>query len=368
LAPNRVAGQQFDQSDKNILDLFNEADTINIEAPKMSEQEVDDAERLFLSHFPKSVATYRRSSGIARRIRKASDRATDELGGETERTREVDGPLGPFSGYRVTADLIQPDEFYNPDGALKVKIYGKEQLEAGLIDEPALTFTVMRDGELSVNGPTPGSETFKQFEARGWAEQSKAGDQIADGWSNLVNPDGGKMPMAQTVALLADVHARVRAWKMEDFTGLHWARATGALAGNGDYGSAIYLQGETPRGSFNPATLQITLLKNADLSTFLHESGHFFLEVQADLAGQLQQEAGIHGTDTLKPGEQLVLKDMQAMLDWFGIKDLAEWNALDFEEKRSYHEQSGSLGHERTCQCGGSSCAVRFCRPGRSNL
>jgi hypothetical protein len=93
------------------------------------------------------------------------------------------------------------------------------------------------------------------------------------------------------------------------------------------------------RGSFNPATLQLTLLKNADLSTALHEFGHFFLEVQADLAGQLMQEAAIHGADTLKPGEQQVVKDMQATLDWFGIKDLSEWNALDFEEKRSYHEK-----------------------------
>ena len=93
------------------------------------------------------------------------------------------------------------------------------------------------------------------------------------------------------------------------------------------------------RGSFNPATLQLTLLKNADLSTFLHESGHFFLEVQADLAGQLMQDAAIHGADTLKPGEQQVVKDMQATLDWFGIKDLAEWNNLDFEEKRAYHEK-----------------------------
>lgn len=73
------------------------------------------------------------------------------------------------------------------------------------------------------------------------------------------------------------------------------------------------------RGSFNPATLQLTLLKNADLSTFLHESGHFFLEVQADLAGQLMQDAAIHGADTLKPGEQQVVKDMQATLDWFGL-------------------------------------------------
>jgi hypothetical protein len=93
------------------------------------------------------------------------------------------------------------------------------------------------------------------------------------------------------------------------------------------------------RASFNPATLQMSLLKNADLSSFLHESGHFFLEVQFDIAAQLQQEAAIHGADTLKEGEQEYLRDSQAVLDWFGIKDIAEWNNLDFEEKRSYHER-----------------------------
>lgn len=93
------------------------------------------------------------------------------------------------------------------------------------------------------------------------------------------------------------------------------------------------------RASFNPATLQMSLLKNADLSSFLHESGHFFLEVQFDIAAQLQKEAAIHGVDTLKEGEQEYLRDTKAVLDWFGITDLNEWNNLDFEEKRSYHER-----------------------------
>lgn len=93
------------------------------------------------------------------------------------------------------------------------------------------------------------------------------------------------------------------------------------------------------RGAFNPASLTITMLKGADLSTFLHESGHFFLEVQADLASKLQQEAEIFGMDTLKPGERQILADTDALLRWFGVRDLAEWHNLDFEEKRSYHEQ-----------------------------
>lgn len=96
---------------------------------------------------------------------------------------------------------------------------------------------------------------------------------------------------------------------------------------------------ETARGSFNPANLSITLLKNADLSTFLHESGHFFLEVQADIASKLQQEADIFGRDTLKPGERQILDDNDALLRWFGVESLAEWYNLDFEEKRAYHEK-----------------------------
>lgn len=96
---------------------------------------------------------------------------------------------------------------------------------------------------------------------------------------------------------------------------------------------------QTARGSFNPATLSITLLKNADLSTFLHESGHFFLEVQANIASKLQQEADIFGRNTLKPGERQILNDTDALLRWFGVESLAEWYNLDFEEKRAYHEK-----------------------------
>lgn len=65
---------------------------------------------------------------------------------------------------------------------------------------------------------------------------------------------------------------------------------------------------QSARGSFNPSQLKVTLLQNADLSTFLHESGHFFLEVMGDIANQPDAPADIQ-------------KDMKAVLDWFGIKD-----------------------------------------------
>lgn len=83
----------------------------------------------------------------------------------------------------------------------------------------------------------------------------------------------------------------------------------------------------------------ITLLKGADLSTFLHESGHFFLEVQFDLASRIGGENAMFGAESATPGEQTIMRDTQALLDWFGVQTIDEWFNLPMEQKRSYHEQ-----------------------------
>lgn len=70
----------------------------------------------------------------------------------------------------------------------------------------------------------------------------------------------------------------------------------------------------------------ISLFNKADLSTFLHESGHFFLEVTNDMARR-------------EDAPPAVRQDMDALLTWFGVPDLAAWNAMDLEQKRPYHEQ-----------------------------
>jgi hypothetical protein len=98
-------------------------------------------------------------------------------------------------------------------------------------------------------------------------------------------------------------------------------------------------QNDKARGSFNPDTLTISLLKGADLSTFLHETGHYFLEMQFDLAAKLQGEADIFGYDSLKPGERTIVADTQKILDWFGVPDLQTWYNMSLDEKRPHHEQ-----------------------------
>ncbi|MDZ7918520.1 JAB domain-containing protein [Rhodoferax sp.] len=87
----------------------------------------------------------------------------------------------------------------------------------------------------------------------------------------------------------------------------------------------------------------IGLFKNADLSTFIHESGHFFLEVQTDLANRIAARAA--QGEVISEGERSILDDMNKTLDWMGVKATPEMSALDHwaylsaEEKRPYHEQ-----------------------------
>lgn len=68
-----------------------------------------------------------------------------------------------------------------------------------------------------------------------------------------------------------------------------------------------YGQAENAMGGFNPSTLEITLLAKANPSTFLHETGHFFLTAYADMAAQ-------------EGAPQQVVDDMGAILKWFGIE------------------------------------------------
>lgn len=60
------------------------------------------------------------------------------------------------------------------------------------------------------------------------------------------------------------------------------------------------------RAGYNPDTFTISLLKGADLSSTLHEGGHFYLEALADLASRPE-------------APQQIKDDFRKTLDWFGI-------------------------------------------------
>lgn len=94
----------------------------------------------------------------------------------------------------------------------------------------------------------------------------------------------------------------------------------------------LYQRTGQPRGQISMAAdittapSVVTLLRGADLSTFLHESGHFYWEVLTDLAA--------------RPGASADVKaDVQRMLEHVGVTDLATWLRMSTAEKRPAHEK-----------------------------
>lgn len=79
------------------------------------------------------------------------------------------------------------------------------------------------------------------------------------------------------------------------------------------------------RGGFNPSTLTTILTQQADYSTFLHETAHFFLTTYLELASSPNASPAIQ-------------QDVQTLLNWFGVADLETWNAMSLDEQRKHHE------------------------------
>ena len=80
------------------------------------------------------------------------------------------------------------------------------------------------------------------------------------------------------------------------------------------------------RGGFDPTKLTTILTEKADYSTFLHETAHFYLTALFKMA-------------EMPTATEQMKTDVQTILDWFEIKDLATWNALSLEQQRKYHER-----------------------------
>ena len=74
-----------------------------------------------------------------------------------------------------------------------------------------------------------------------------------------------------------------------------------------------------PSGGLGSGQTVINLFESADLSTFLHESGHFFLEAFNALASEAN-------------APQAMKDDMAAILDWFGVKDWSEVGVKQHEQ------------------------------------
>lgn len=113
--------------------------------------------------------------------------------------------------------------------------------------------------------------------------------------------------------------ARERTKKSQALQEKVWERIEREIGG-------VLNQASNARATFNPSTLNIALLEKADLSSFLHETGHFFFEMTATLAAQPN-------------APQQIVADMQALLDHVGYTGTAaEWLAQPLNARREAHE------------------------------
>ena len=72
---------------------------------------------------------------------------------------------------------------------------------------------------------------------------------------------------------------------------------------------------------------------NADQSTFLHETGHMFLDMRLKLATALSKRAD------LTEGQKRLVDLAQKTVQWLGVKDLDAFNKLSAEQQRPLHEK-----------------------------
>lgn len=91
-------------------------------------------------------------------------------------------------------------------------------------------------------------------------------------------------------------------------------------------GDILFQNENAPRGIYTPGERVITLMQSANESTFIHESGHYFLDVLTDVAMKENAPAQVKA-------------DIQTLMDWFGVKDLEEWRGLSIDEQRVAHEK-----------------------------
>lgn len=100
-----------------------------------------------------------------------------------------------------------------------------------------------------------------------------------------------------------------------------------ATEGLNDFADLLLQQGglEKTAGVYSTAENAITLTPNADLSTFAHEMGHWYLETLFAIYGETTS-ASVHS-------------DVEVMLKDFGLKSVEEWKALPFEKREVLHER-----------------------------
>ncbi|WP_137924657.1 hypothetical protein [Cupriavidus sp. 2SB] len=253
-----------------------------------------------------------------------------QLQQEVERTLTEQAPQDQFNTSRAVVEqqvleqLNQVNRFTEDVNrgyaALMANFYGVQALRLGITpEEMAARYPLRVQAALdqgAQNGlPRASTNTGTAAPAESGAAASVANESRPAGDVSTVQ--SGQPPAAVAGATSTLNQNVPRGWGGE---GLNERTDVPPVLGGNTRGAVSFGKDITQQPTV------ITLLQNADLSTFLHESGHFYLEVLTDIARR-------------PDAPEEIKDDVQALLDWFGVPDLATWDSYDLEQKRSYHEQ-----------------------------
>jgi hypothetical protein len=288
------------------------------------------------------VAIWKASTSPASRIEMAKIGVVDEQG--HARLSEI---LGDPKANQVRVSF--GDELRKVGNALTKYIDGQKEMPEGPPERGNIR-KVFQQALAEMQKEHP-ALTMSDFQALLWYPEkrlydaAKTADEATNAYEDDEAPDyanaAAKLARkkgisdADIAAAVAEVDAELRA--DVGATGVRSGeRGSGDRAGSAGQETGPLKQSAEPlsqpaRGLYDPASRTIALLKAADLSTFLHESGHFFLDIQGQLASQ--------------PGAPAqIVDDMNALLDWFGIEStpdqskLERWMSMSLDEQRQHHE------------------------------
>jgi len=177
----------------------------------------------------------------------------------------------------------------------------------------------------------------KEFEKAMEAEPSKENNPVYDELVERLVAAGTEKSLAEDqaaplAAYLNTVGKRLRLDPEEllDYYGLSIVNE--AFTGEGE----VFEQKKRGYLAISPdKKMQIGLLKDANLSTFIHESSHVYLEIMADQVKKLQAKSE---TGTLTPEESQMIEDSEILMPWMRI------NSLD--EMKVEHKEQFARGFE----------------------
>jgi len=228
---------------------------------------------------------------------------------------------GKRTGRYVNLDaLVQAHQGFSAGFEDYAKLADSAILYDNTGEKPALVFD---------KGDVVNPVLYNEFRKRSNGENPNATRRLRPGEQGS-SPDQKRGPEAKPNASAAD--------STGNLPGTVPASAEGTTGGGGS-------QPVTPPGNLSAGRLTqqargsiefpaditqapsvINLLEGADLSTFLHETGHFFFEVYRAIASQ-------------PDAPEVIVSDMQALLEFIGVKDLDTWNKMSPEQRRKGHEK-----------------------------